>query len=117
MTIASIFSEGQPIADVWVNVFPVLSECDRYGLPAATREDLARRICGSYRVHVRPWLTHDGGPCPVPPDTRVRIRIRAGNISKGLRAAGWAQGFNDWWRHEGDACTNIVAYQIIEATR
>lgn len=64
------------------------------------------------------WIEHDGGPCPVDPDTRVIAKFRDGKVDdiKPARAGFWSRGSYDWWKHEGpDLCHNIVAYRVVRA--
>lgn len=58
------------------------------------------------------WIEHDGGPCPVPLDSRVRVMFRDGVTPLNI-ARLWTVGF-DWWRHEETVLrphTDIIAYK------
>lgn len=52
------------------------------------------------------WIPHDGGPCPVAPETMVELRFRTGeeHISE-PRAGMWM------WQHSGRP-SDIIAYRI-----
>ena len=74
----------------------------------------------AYRLKVRPWIPHDGGPCPVAPHVRVRVRTRDGwqddsYLALFPYAEYWAGGEEDWWTGR-NACdeARIIAYQIIK---
>lgn len=69
-----------------------------------------------YRLKVRPWIPHDGGPCPVEPHVRVRVRFRYGEPSSQAEARAWVAflGFSDWWQHQGPDGCDIIAYQIMD---
>lgn len=75
-----------------------------------------------YRLKVRPWIPHDGGPCPVEPHVRVRVRTKWGWTSRDSVSAGfWCSGGDcsgDHWRGAtdqlGSVIDRIIAYQIIE---
>ena len=41
-----------------------------------------------------PSIKWDGGECPVPPNTRVKVKLRCG----GLELSGLAKTY--YWRHE-----------------
>lgn len=54
------------------------------------------------------WIKHTGNVCPVPPDTKVRVRFRNGKVSHQPDQAdrwNWAVGTGDYI---------IVAYQIVD---
>lgn len=53
------------------------------------------------------WIKWKGGKRPVPGDTRVEVRIRAGTL--GCDAA---KAF--WWDHR-DATSDIVEYRVVSA--
>ena len=53
-----------------------------------------------------PWIKWDGGECPVPPDTRVKVKYRFA----GLERSGLAKEY--YWRHCGDG-SDIVKYSTI----
>lgn len=45
------------------------------------------------------WITHDGGPMPVSPDTVVEVKFEWGDISKRPRQAGewaWPGGITEY---------------------
>ena len=77
---------------------------------AAHPEDIV-----AYRV-VRPaeqprtltgiWVEWKGGECPVPSDTRVEVRLRAGEADVGHVAGDF------WWDHRGETY-DIVAYRVV----
>lgn len=52
------------------------------------------------------WIEWNGGECPVPPGTRVEVRLKAGTEDD----SGWSDDW-DWSDCGGHA---IVAYRIIE---
>ena len=58
-----------------------------------------------------PFITHNGGPCPVSPETRVDVRFRDGREWEGFRAHRWSIG-NDWWQWQGLPANNIIAYRL-----
>lgn len=63
-----------------------------------------------YRLKVRPWIPHDGGPCPVEGDTMVRCRLSDGwldDVHAPARFWHWPHTM----RYSGD---HIIAYQIME---
>ena len=53
-----------------------------------------------------PWIKWDGGECPVPPDTRVKVQLRDGLPGTEDRAG------NYLWNHDGNEY-DIVEYQIV----
>jgi hypothetical protein len=54
------------------------------------------------------WIEHTGDTCPVPPDTKVRVRFRNGTVSRQpYEAGGW-----NWGVGTGDY--HLDAYQIVE---
>lgn len=59
------------------------------------------------------WIEHDGGPCPVSPDTRVFVRFMDGLSDEGhqdgAETAGWWSGS---WRSAGN--DRIIAYRLVE---
>ena len=52
-----------------------------------------------------PWIDWNGGECPVPPDTSVKVKLRCG----GLELSGLAKTY--YWRHVGTGA-DIVKYCI-----
>lgn len=65
------------------------------------------------------WIEHDGKPCPVPPDTRVRIKLRNGFECYWHKAGlvSWRHKGVDWPAWEPGATlvpyeTEVVAYQL-----
>jgi len=65
----------------WINVF----EKGRLGIKWLTGP--SENPSALYRLKVRPWIPHDGGPCPVAPHVRVRVRMRGGRSVYGGRAS------------------------------
>jgi len=55
------------------------------------------------------WKKHNGGPCPVPPDTMVEVRLLGGSVF-----SGFAKEFV--WRHDGDN-GDITEYRLIEPAK
>ena len=55
------------------------------------------------------WIEWKGGDCPVPPDTRVKVRFRNGTETTG--PAGW------WVWMLGSLGVDIVAYRVIGSTQ
>lgn len=53
------------------------------------------------------WIAWVGGDCPVPADTIVEVRHRAGSVGQG-------RADNYYWHHYGTS-GDIVAYRIVEA--
>jgi hypothetical protein len=54
------------------------------------------------------WIPHDGGPCPVPPDTKVRVLYRNGaGGDRADEASSW-----DWGSGWGGY--TIVAYRVFD---
>lgn len=52
------------------------------------------------------WITWNGGPCPVAPETMVELRFRTGEEHAALPSAGF------WtWGHDGIS-SDIIAYRI-----
>lgn len=70
----------------------------------------------SYRFRVRPWIPHDGGPCPVDPHVRVRVRTRDGHSYPGSAPAWYYEApfLNQWTWQSKFGISDIIAYQIIE---
>lgn len=91
----------------WVNVYGGRE----YGFFWTSKEDVEDpTFSPSYRVKVRPWIPHDGGPCPVAwPITRARVRTRDGELWEDY----WG---SSWWNWDGQEYSglDIIAYQIIE---
>jgi hypothetical protein len=59
------------------------------------------------------FVPHDGGPCPVPLNSKPVIMVRSGEIQTGesFPAWFWAAGDKDWWQHQGNRRNNIIAYR------
>lgn len=56
------------------------------------------------------WIEHDGGPCPVDPDSRVRVAFRAGGgTGTAVAARVWAWGIDQWQHMNRDF--DIIAYR------
>lgn len=63
-----------------------------------------------------PDIPHNGGPCPVRPKTRVKVKFRDGQ-SDHLGNPAWifmkvGPNNHDLWRWQGDPDDNIIAYCI-----
>ena len=61
------------------------------------------------------WIEHNGGPCPVPMDSKPAIMCRGGQISNSgpVEASYWSGAPDDWWKHEDytfDHKCDIIAY-------
>ena len=54
-----------------------------------------------------PWIKWHGGKCPVPPDTRVEVKLRGGKLEKEYPA------FGCHWRYDGDDDGDIVEYRTV----
>lgn len=54
-----------------------------------------------------PWIKWGGGECPVPPDTKVEVKLRCWYVCDEPRRAG-----NYFWGHNDDE-GDIVSYSII----
>ena len=52
-----------------------------------------------------PWIKWDGGECPVPPETMVKIKLRSGHVTGPVFAA-----HCEWKRHNHHA--DIVEYCV-----
>lgn len=52
-----------------------------------------------------PWIKWHGGECPVPPDTKVGVKLRCGTV-------GEARAGDYYWHRAGDG-GDIVSYRII----
>lgn len=52
-----------------------------------------------------PWIKWDGGECPVPPETMVKIKLRSGNVTGPVFAVNC-----EWKRHNHHA--DIVEYCV-----
>ena len=66
------------------------------------------------------WLPHDGGPCPVPLQTKVQVMFHSGEI-RYPRRAGWWTAFDtvskfaehDLWQHQSpNPANHIIAYKL-----
>ena len=53
-----------------------------------------------------PWIKWDGGECPVPPETMVKIKLRSGHVTGPVFAA-----HCEWKRHNHHA--DIVEYHTV----
>ena len=54
-----------------------------------------------------PWIKWYGGECPVPPDTKVEVKLRCGHVCDEPRRAG-----DCFWKH-GYGETDIVSYSTV----
>lgn len=54
------------------------------------------------------WIEWNGGECPVPEDTLVRVRFRSGNEDDCPADILW------WGRTSGNLGHDIIAYRIIK---
>lgn len=67
----------------------------------------------SEQMKAEGWIEHDGGPCPVPLDSKPGIMWSDGtnDPKPNVAASFWTRG-DDWWKHEGesDDCF-IIAYK------
>jgi hypothetical protein len=63
-----------------------------------------------------PFITHNGGTCPVSPETRVDVRFRDGQSKDFSRPASAFMKLNahddDWWQWQGLPANNIIAYRL-----
>lgn len=65
------------------------------------------------------WIEHDGGPCPVSPDTRVFVRCMDGWSDDGHQDGAETAG---WWADEhAEGCSwstcdhdRIIAYRLAQ---
>ncbi|MBF5091256.1 hypothetical protein F1640_14785 [Novosphingobium sp. NBM11] len=58
------------------------------------------------------FIPHDGGPCPVAPDTLVTVMSRNGCVSSGRYARFWDYP-PSWWRWQSlDHDNDIIAYKV-----
>ena len=55
-----------------------------------------------------PWVKWDGGECPVPPNTRVKVKFRDGDSQSGHPAYAY------YWHHDGDGADILTYCTIIE---
>lgn len=63
------------------------------------------------------WITHDGGPNPVP-GKKTDVRFPDGAEDFGFSSEYWSGGDCDWWRHESDnPCQHIIAYRVTEGVK
>ena len=53
-----------------------------------------------------PWIKWEGGECPVPLDTKVKVKFRDGDSQSGHPAYAY------WWHHGGDGA-DILEYSIV----
>ena len=59
------------------------------------------------------WTRHDGGPCPVDPNKKVRVMFREGRRRHHRTAGFWSGGSEDWWKWENeDHDRDIIAYRV-----
>ena len=63
-----------------------------------------------------PFITHNGGPCPVSPEAKVEVLFRDGQ-SDDVGNPAWmflkvSVHDDDWWQWQGDPMDNIIAYRI-----
>lgn len=58
----------------------------------------------------KPWIPHEGGPCPVPPGVRIDVRYRNGAFARSLPTGGGLTGPN-YWAHDGTP-GDVVAYRL-----
>lgn len=70
-----------------------------------------------------PWITWEGGECPVDPDAKVEVICRDGYKTE--EVAGELAGTPrwDWWKHEpapyskegyGPNHSDIIAYRLVK---
>ncbi len=52
---------------------------------------------------------HDGGPCPVDPETMVHVRYRNGKVSGPIKAS--ARRWERWRRPPFDTDWDVVAWE------
>lgn len=59
------------------------------------------------------WLSHDGGPCPVPLGSRPGVMFRDGEVwQPGVCSAGfWAMAPDSWQHEDSDHSYDIIAYR------
>ena len=63
------------------------------------------------------WITHDGGPNPVP-GKKADVRFPDGTEDFGFSSEYWSGGDCDWWRHESDnPSQHIIAYRVTEGVK
>lgn len=64
----------------------------------------------------RPYIPHNGGRCPVKPDTLVDLQFRDGSEWKRARAgnwASWAKGVPDAWTGTSiSASRHIIGWRL-----
>lgn len=63
------------------------------------------------------WIEHDGGPMPVPGETKVDVRFADQSIEVGYAANTWGAEFDaldDWWSHKGHRANHIIAWRLAE---
>lgn len=68
----------------------------------------------------RPFIPHNGGPCPVKPDTLVDVQFRDGSEWLRTPAHWWLpyrKSDENWWEHKGPPERNITAYRISKDTQ
>lgn len=62
-----------------------------------------------------PFITHNGGPCPVSPEAKVEVKFRDGGRSQPTEAClwdSWEGTASDWWQWQGNPDDNIIAYRL-----
>ena len=66
------------------------------------------------------WVEWGGGDCPLADDTLVEVRTLdpdegdyVTEFAEGAYTAGFWKRPADWWKHEHQDGTNIIAYRII----
>lgn len=64
------------------------------------------------------WIPWEGGECPVGPHVEVEVRFRDAAEIAGFSAGFWAGNGGggsdpDYWQHEGDDESDIIAYRIV----
>jgi hypothetical protein len=57
------------------------------------------------------WTKHDGGPCPVADDARVRVKFRDGWTKYITYIAG---DLPSCWQWQNHGPTDIIAYQEVK---
>ncbi|XUU60627.1 hypothetical protein ACRAQ6_13870 [Erythrobacter sp. HA6-11] len=59
------------------------------------------------------WTAHDGGRCPIAPDSMPKLMFRMGTRTSGDRtAASWG----NMWQHDGGPM-DIIAFKLDHAAR
>lgn len=102
-----LLAVGQIAAPLWFNIY----EGGQGGGWFVRRDaEAVANGCDDllYRIRIRPWIKWEGGECPVPGDTEVKVRYRNGWIDNGP----YPENGLRWW-HSGGSF-DIIAYQIME---